>query len=75
MKKWEYLFVSAIYHMKCGYTPVAANAKHLHFKDEMCIYTYADKLGDEGWELVSATESGNTLRLFFKRPKEKNSAS
>lgn len=27
------------------------------------------KLGDEGWELATATQDGNIVCLYFKRPK------
>jgi hypothetical protein len=27
------------------------------------------RLGDEGWELATATQDGNVTCLFFKRPK------
>ncbi len=70
MKKWEYLFLDAVWDIRCGYVPVAANSKKLRTKDESCIHEYVNGLGEEGWELTAVSETGNMMRLFFKRPKE-----
>jgi len=73
MQKWEYLFVN----MKLkgdGWFADAANGKPIDSNNVLPMYDYANKLGEEGWELVSApytSDSFNNLkpRLIFKRPK------
>ncbi len=34
-----------------------------------CGRTELNKLGEEGWELSAATQDGNVVCLYFKRPK------
>ncbi|MFL6253549.1 MAG: hypothetical protein ACJ74T_00865 [Pyrinomonadaceae bacterium] len=34
-----------------------------------CARLPLDSLGDEGWELVTATQDGNVTCLYFKRQK------
>jgi hypothetical protein len=34
-----------------------------------CGRTDLNKLGEEGWELATATQDGNVTCLYFKRPK------
>jgi len=70
MGKWEYLFVDSLWDIRCGHSPVSANRQKLKLEDDVCVDAYANKLGEEGWELVSVVEVGNMMRLFFKRPKD-----
>ena len=73
MQRWEYLFVSA--EQSDEYRVRYINGKELPaWERGDDIYTFANKMGDEGWELVSApyTSSGidwATSRLIFRRPR------
>lgn len=73
MQKWEYLFVSA--DQSDGYRVRYVNGKELpEWERGDTIYDFANKMGEEGWELVSApyTSSGldwATSRLIFRRSK------
>jgi hypothetical protein len=73
MQKWEYLFVSA--EQSRDYVVRYINGKELpNWEKGDTIYTFANKMGGEGWELVSAPYTSSGLdwavsRLIFKRPK------
>ena len=73
MQKWEYLFVSA--EQSDEYRVRYINGKEVpDWKVGDNIYDFANKLGEEGWELVSAPYTASapnwaTGRLIFKRPK------
>ena len=44
-----------------------------NWKNGIILFDYANKIGDEGWELVAAPYTSDpvfaTPRLIFKRPK------
>ena len=54
MDKWEYKYV---------YFGGINGLKMLDFETEM------NKLGDEGWEIICATETERGTRVFLKRRK------
>jgi hypothetical protein len=61
--KWEYKVVSD----RSIVDPAAAKAGGKSVTEQR---TEAwNKLGDEGWELVSVTDTGNFRAYYFKRPK------
>ena len=73
MQKWEYLFLITEKKGDTWYAS-AENGRRLNTNDPMTMYDYANKLGEDGWELVSApytSDSYNYIkpRLIFKRPK------
>ena len=74
MPHWEYLFVSA--EQSDDYRVRYINGKEMpEWERGDDIYTFANKMGDEGWELVSAPYTSSGLnwaisRLIFKRPKQ-----
>ncbi len=51
-----------------GFARQAQERKHWEYK-MACGRPDLTKLGDEGWELVTATQDGNVVCLYFKRPK------
>jgi hypothetical protein len=74
MQKWEYRFVHTIWKNDNWYV-LSVNGKELgDWESNETIYDYANRLGEEGWELVSAPYTADGLnnprpRLIFKRPK------
>jgi hypothetical protein len=60
MQKWEYLFVSA--EQSEDYVVRYVNGKELlNWERGDDIYTFANKIGEEGWELVSAPNTSSGL--------------
>jgi len=73
MQKWEYLFVNTNLKGDKWFVETV-NGKRLDQNDTLPMYDYANKLGEEGWELVSAPYTADSFnnpkpRLIFKRPK------
>ena len=72
MQKWEYLFVNLNY-ANGEWRARYVNGKELPNWKKETVYNYANKIGNEGWELVDAPYSiGSTdyyWRMVFKRPK------
>lgn len=73
MQKWEYLFVNMKLKGDVWFAD-AANGKPVDLNNSLPMYDYANKLGEEGWELVSAPYTSDSFnnpkpRLIFKRPK------
>ena len=73
MQKWEYLFVNTLLKGDTWYAKTA-NGKHLNSKSDTTMYDFANQMGEDGWELVSApytSDQDNRIkpRLIFKRPK------
>ena len=71
---WEYLLVSFQEHK--GWRPRYLNGREVRdWMDAAVIHDYAGQLGDEGWELVSASAGQrmygltDVRQLYFKRPK------
>ena len=70
MQKWEYLFVTSKA-AKNVLRPYYINGKPMKdWENNMPIYDYITKLGEQGWELVSITQSLVDQTYNFKRPKE-----
>ena len=77
MQKWEYRFVTCRYAETGGWKPRSVNEEVLaDWQSGPTMYAYANSLGEQGWELVSAVlvfdETGDekAYRLAFKRAKE-----
>jgi hypothetical protein len=73
MYKWEYLFVNTKLKGETWFADTV-NGKRLDSDDSLRMYDYANKLGEEGWELVSAPYTSDSYnnpkpRLIFKRQK------
>jgi hypothetical protein len=73
MQKWEYLFVNTKLKGEI-WIAETVNGKRLDQNDSLPMYGYANKLGEEGWELVSAPYTSDSFnnpkpRLIFKRLK------
>jgi hypothetical protein len=51
----------------CGWKMQAARVQWEY--KESCSYKDLNKLGDDGWELVSATSSSSITCYYFKRAK------
>ena len=77
MQKWEYRFVSAELGNSDWRVRFIDGKEVANWKTTTTLYDYANKIGDEGWELVSApytsllkyNGSETIFRLIFKRPK------
>ena len=74
MKKWEYMFVSAALKDKEWRIKKINGKEQAIGKTTITLYDYANQMGDEGWELISAPYTADefnsaTPRLIFKRPK------
>jgi hypothetical protein len=73
-EQWEYLLVSCQEYR--GWRPRYVNGQELaDWMQAPAIHDYVNQLGEEGWELTSAS-SGQSLygltdrhQLYFKRPK------
>lgn len=73
MQKWEYLFVGA---EEAGRNirPRYINDQEVpNWKKGQTLFAYANEMGKQGWELVSAPYTGDHVygtkpRLIFKRP-------
>ena len=71
MQKWEYLFAS-LARTKDDWAIRYVNGVEVKNWESTKLYDYANKLGDDGWELVDATHTTGSQyfwRLVFKRPK------
>ncbi len=75
MQRWEYLFVTCIYHND-DWRPKYVNGQEVRdWKRGPSISEFSNRIGLDGWELVNLmtghTESGGTeaYRLVFKRPR------
>lgn len=79
MQKWEYLFIVAG-HANETWKAVIVNGKEIKdWKNGSPLYDFINKMGDEGWELVSMNYSpiftqtayveSDDYRLVMKRPK------
>ena len=74
MQKWEYMFVSAALKDKEWRIKKINGKEQAIGKTTITLYDYANQMGDEGWELISAPYTADefnspTPRLIFKRPK------
>jgi hypothetical protein len=70
MIKWEYLRITVIYDTNDIINSVNANDRELLHKVEHHEWdAYLNKLGDEGWELVSVNmwNDGYDEAYYFKR--------
>ncbi len=64
-QKWEYLIVE----INTGRVS-RINKVNISLTEREEESDYLQKMGDEGWELVSAIETySHNQRLYFKRPK------
>lgn len=74
MQKWEYRFVNTTWKGDNCYV-LSVNGKELGDWDtNETIYDYANRIGEEGWELVTAPYTADGLnnprpRLIFKHLK------
>ncbi len=79
MQKWEYIFIVAG-RANETWKAVIVNGKEIKdWKNSAPLYDYINKMGDEGWELVSMNYSpiftqtayveSDDYRLVMKRPK------
>jgi hypothetical protein len=80
MQKWEYAFIVAG-RANETWKAVILNGKEIRdWKNGLPLYDFINKMGDEGWELVSASYSpiftqtafveSDDYRLVMKRQKE-----
>lgn len=74
MQKWEYLFVTCEYDNK-QWRPQYINGVELKNWQNITLYEYSNKLGDDGWEIVNITSQGEgnftyIYRAVFKRLKQ-----
>lgn len=74
MQKWEYRFVSTTWQGE-EWRVLSVNGHAMgDWKMDETIYDYANRMGEEGWELVTAPYTADGLnnprpRLIFKRLK------
>lgn len=71
MQKWEYLFVRVDY-FAGDLRAQSANGEELRDRNiNLPLYEYANKIGEEGWELVNLNfnPAYGYGFLTFKRPK------
>jgi hypothetical protein len=73
MQKWEYLFVNMKRKGDVWFADTI-NGKPIDSNNTLLMYDYANQLGEDGWELVSApytsdADNNPKPRLIFKRPK------
>jgi hypothetical protein len=77
MQKWEYRFVECIYYMEDWYPAFEDGEEIRDWKTAGNITVYANRLGEEGWELVNFASSAvgshsdyrEFFRVAFRRPK------
>lgn len=72
MQKWEYCFVRLDY-FAGDFRPLSINGQELRDKTNLPpVHDLANKLGDQGWELVGVnyTPGYSYGFLIFKRPKD-----
>jgi len=72
MQKWEYLFVSAVLQGDQWRVKYVNGKEFAVSNTSITLYEYANKMGDDGWELISAPYTAGAFtvpRLIFKRPK------
>ena len=74
MQKWEYLFIDANWVNNEWRVKHINGEKYAIGKTTITIYDYANQIGEDGWELISAPYTADefnnpTPRLVFKRPK------
>lgn len=68
MTKWEYLMIGADYD---GPTPKVKWVNQIEIRDWKrgpSFMDYANRLGQQGWELVAHTASVAGGNMIFKRP-------
>ena len=83
MQKWDYVVAHVVRELKKPFEPMAMNANgHILGKQGLIsnsgknLYAWLEEMGDEGWEVVSASvvplgAFGNESHmLILKRPKE-----
>ena len=77
MQKWEYLVVIVSDEkMRPGVLYVNGMAasewesKLFGFAKATPVYTWLNKVGEEGWEVVTSSSVGLLHNLILKRPKE-----
>lgn len=75
MQKWEYTFAYINASVNIPLV-VTVNGVLLEKKQPFTggygppLYPWLQMMGEDGWELVSASEhTSNWIRMFFKRPK------
>lgn len=72
MQKWEYRFVSTTWQGD-EWRVLSVNGQAIgEWRSDETIYDYANRIGEEGWELVTAPYTSDGLnnprpRLIFKR--------
>jgi hypothetical protein len=67
MQKWEYMIV-----VVWDDRPAAVNGVEITKSERLHISVYLNKLGAEGWEIcgvIRTSSTGESCRLFLKRPK------
>ncbi len=72
MEKWEYLFVTANLDGVHWKVWAVDGSPISNWRQDKNLAQYANQLGAEGWELVTAINTGDDepdFRLIFKRPK------
>jgi len=70
MPKWEYLFVVADRIDETWFIRYENGFERINWKVSQPIEIYSNEIGQDGWELVSASYNGIDLvpHLIFKRP-------
>ncbi len=66
MQKWEYLFV----HRERNVTWFNGDWQRKTQESPSTFYSYCNRLGSEGWELVGMDTMNQETSLAFKRPIE-----
>ena len=75
MQKWEYLRLKVTYkktNSVLAIDSVVLNGKDYLSKENFqgweALHVYFNKLGLEGWELVSSNSDDSSERFYFKHP-------
>lgn len=74
MQKWEYRFVNTEWRVDAWYVLSVNGQEAGDWRVDETIYEYANRIGEDGWELVAAPYTADVInnhrpRLIFKRPK------
>lgn len=62
---WEYLFVTISKHKVS-----AVNSRLIDVAQQSSDHDFANKMGEEGWELITVLGDYSPSYLVFKRPKK-----
>jgi hypothetical protein len=74
MQKWEYFYFQTEYHLDAFYYTAASNERVVFKTEEKAqiddVYSYLNKLGAEGWEMLAVTKNDELwiTTYHFKRP-------